>query len=136
MTPTILKLILLAVILLEHLLGLIPLKIGLKQTSVLSCLNCFSAGIFLAMAMIHLFPEALELYAGYAKSVKLEKPFPVPCLCFLGCLVLLVSSCPILRAWQLHHAPCALHLVWHLHVFQLPLFSLCPILTKASINTI
>ena len=83
MTPTILKLILLAVILLEHLLGLIPLKIGLKQTSVLSCLNCFSAGIFLAMAMIHLFPEALELYAGYAKSVKLEKPFPVPCLCFL-----------------------------------------------------
>merc|ERR1711957_712287 len=83
MTPTFLKLILLAVILLEHLLGLIPLKIGLSHTNLLSCLNCFSAGIFLAMAITHLFPEAIELYSDYAKSADLKNPFPVPCLCFL-----------------------------------------------------
>ena len=50
---------------------------GRFSSKVLSCFNCLSAGIFLAMSMTHLFPEALKFY----ESTKSK--FPLPTRCFL-----------------------------------------------------
>ena len=33
-----------------------------KSETALSLLNCFSAGLFLGMTIIHMFPEAVEIY--------------------------------------------------------------------------
>ena len=45
-------------------LGLIPKVWGKCRNSetALSLLNCFSAGIFLGMSLIHMMPEAAEIY--------------------------------------------------------------------------
>jgi zinc transporter ZupT len=45
-------------------IGMIPafsLKCRNSQTS-LSLMNCFAGGVFLAMALIHILPEAAETY--------------------------------------------------------------------------
>lgn len=49
-------------------LGLIPkvLPACRDNETVLSISNCFSAGIFLAMALMHLIPGAEEAYSGWA----------------------------------------------------------------------
>ena len=39
-----------------------------KSETALSFLNCFSAGIFLGMALIHMMPEGAALYASWAKQ--------------------------------------------------------------------
>lgn len=69
----------------ECYIGLIPKACGacLKNQYPLSFLNCFSAGIFLAMALIHVMPEAINTYEGWACSQKIENPFPLPYLLYL-----------------------------------------------------
>ena len=61
-----------------------------KNPLVLSFLNCFSAGIFLGMALIHIIPEGIDVYSEWAESEGIEKPFPLPyVLIFVGYLIVL-----------------------------------------------
>ena len=62
-----------------------------KNEVLLSLLNCFSAGIFLAMALIHILPESAEIYMLWAAVEGIEKPFPLPYVMFLiGYLLILL----------------------------------------------
>ena len=56
-------------------------------------MNCFSAGLFLGMALVHMMPEAVEIHAGWAASEGIERAFPLPYVTFfLGyCLILAVD---------------------------------------------
>ena len=65
-------------------LGLIPKGCGAcsNSTNTLSLLNCFSAGIFLTMALVHMMPEGAELYDIWAAKNEIERPFPVPYFAF------------------------------------------------------
>ena len=79
--------------------GLIPKLCSLgpgskRSETALSLLNCFSAGIFLAMAILHLMPASVEIHAAWAKKNNVEEPFPLPYLCFLAgyCLVLFIDK--------------------------------------------
>ena len=64
------KIILLFCMLLCVGFGLLPKIAGNKcrNDQVLSLLNCFSAGIFLGMALIHMMPESAEIYDLWAKE--------------------------------------------------------------------
>ena len=48
--------------------GLVPKawKGCARSETTLSLLNCFSAGIFLAMALVHMMPEGAELFQVWA----------------------------------------------------------------------
>ena len=61
-----------------------------KNGNVLSFLNCFSAGIFLGMALIHIIPESVEVWEKYAEKKLIERPFPLPfVLIYVGYLIVL-----------------------------------------------
>ena len=49
--------------------GLIPKawKGCSRSENALSLLNCFSAGLFLGMALMHMMPEGVEIYDSWAK---------------------------------------------------------------------
>jgi len=73
-------------------LGLIPKKLPAcgNNERVLSILNCFSAGIFLAMSLVHIMPESSETFSRWAQKAEIERPFPLPYVCnFLGYLFIL-----------------------------------------------
>ena len=75
--------------------GLVP-KIWNRcaaNESALGFINCFAAGIFLAMAIIHILPEGVHLYDYWARKEGIKQPFPLPYAAFLGgyLLVLLVD---------------------------------------------
>ena len=74
-------------------LGLIPKGCGAcsNSTNTLSMLNCFSAGIFLTMALVHMMPEGAELYDIWAKKNEIERPFPVPYVAFFFGYMLVLS---------------------------------------------
>ena len=59
--------------------GLIPRFVPAcsKNETALSLLNCFSGGIFLAMALIHMAPEGQHLYEAWAVAEKIDDPFPL-----------------------------------------------------------
>ena len=63
------KIIMLFVIFLCSISGILPKLVPAVAHSknALSFLNCFSAGIFLGMALIHIIPEGVELYAEWAE---------------------------------------------------------------------
>ena len=57
----------------------------------LSLLNCFSAGIFVGMSLVHILPEADEIFTEWAEENGYEKPFPVPyVLVFVGYVLILI----------------------------------------------
>jgi|688.fasta_scaffold328197_1 zinc transporter ZupT len=61
-----------------------------KNGTVLSFMNCFSAGIFLGMALIHIIPESVEVWHEYGEKKKIERPFPLPfVLIYVGYLIVL-----------------------------------------------
>ena len=61
-----------------------------KSENALSFLNCFSAGIFLGMSLVHMMPEATEIYAIWAAKEGIEKPFPLPYVgFFMGYMLIL-----------------------------------------------
>ena len=64
-----------------------------KNETILSLLNCFSAGIFLSMSLVHIAPEAVEIYGVYVAQQDVERAFPLPYVCFFGgyLLVLLID---------------------------------------------
>ena len=73
--------------------GIIP-KIWGKcrdNEQILSYLNCFSAGLFLGMALVHMMPEASEIYLSWAAEEKIEKPFPLPYVMYFVGYVLILS---------------------------------------------
>ena len=63
------KVLILFIMFAECYIGLLPRACGMcmKNQYPLSFLNCFSAGIFLAMSLLHVLPEAAETYDGWAK---------------------------------------------------------------------
>ena len=70
-----------------------------KREWALSLLNCFAAGMFLAMALMHLLPEGVELYDGWAAEHEIEEPFPLAYLMFfVGFLLVLCVDRVIARA--------------------------------------
>jgi zinc transporter 1/2/3 len=87
------KIILIFVIFFVTLSGILPYRIPSikKSESTLSYLNCFSAGMFLAIALIHMMPEAVEEHAEWAEENEIESPFPLPfCMMFVGYLIVLL----------------------------------------------
>jgi ABC-type Zn2+ transport system substrate-binding protein/surface adhesin len=73
-------------------LGFIPKAWGKCRDNeyTLSFLNCFSAGIFLAMSLVHMMPESAEMYADWAAEEGIERPFPLPyVMFFLGYMLIL-----------------------------------------------
>lgn len=83
--------------------GLLPKVIPAvsRNEIVLSFLNCFSAGIFLGMALLHIIPEGVEIYEGHVEKEHIEKPFPWPyVLIFAGYLLVLVID-RVIAGWLL-----------------------------------
>ena len=73
--------------------GLVPKvwKGCANNDTALSLLNCFSGGLFLAMALVHMMPEGTHLYEDWAKKAEIEDPFPLPyATFFLGYLLVLL----------------------------------------------
>jgi len=73
--------------------GILPLKVPAikKSEAGLSYLNCFSAGMFLSIALIHMLPESVEEYTEWAEEKELNRPFPLPfCCMFIGYLIVLL----------------------------------------------
>ena len=64
------KMIMTVVMILVCCSGILPLKIPKLANSewFLSYLNCFASGIFLSMALVHMMPEAVEIYSEWAES--------------------------------------------------------------------
>jgi zinc transporter 1/2/3 len=88
-----LKIILCAMMFLVVYLGLIPKKVEwcMKTKLPLSLLNCFAAGIFLAMAVVHILPEASEIWEEYTEKEQIEDPFPLPYVCYLIGYILILG---------------------------------------------
>ena len=73
-------------------LGIVPKfwPVCRDNEHVLSMLNCFSAGIFLGMSLVHMMPEAAEIYMIWAAKEGIEKPFPLPYVgFFMGYMLIL-----------------------------------------------
>jgi solute carrier family 39 (zinc transporter), member 1/2/3 len=81
------------VFLIVSMAGVLPIKLKslFKSEAGLSYLNCFSAGLFLAIAAIHLMPEAVHEHQEYAEHHGIERPFPLTfCMMLLGYLLVLL----------------------------------------------
>ena len=94
------KIIMIFVIFIVTLSGVLPLKISCirKSEAGLSYLNCFSAGMFLTIALIHMLPESVEEYDKWTKKLELEKPFPLPyCCMFIGYIIVLLIDQVIMQ---------------------------------------
>lgn len=86
------KIIMLFVFFLFDMCGVLPKLIPAisRNQTVLSFMNCFSAGIFLGMALIHIIPEGVEQYESWVKEKGIERPFPLAyVLIFIGYLIVL-----------------------------------------------
>lgn len=100
------KIILLFCMLLCVSFGLLPKLLGnrCRSDQMLSLLNCFSAGIFLGMALIHMMPESAEIYAIWAKDQDIERPFPLPyVMFFVGYLFILSIDRVAAKAYHTGH---------------------------------
>ena len=87
-------------------LGIIPKLWGKcsDNEEILSMLNCFSAGIFMAMSLVHMMPEAAEVYQGWALCEKIEIPFPLPyVMYFVGYFLILSIDRVAARAYHAGH---------------------------------
>ena len=87
-------------------LGLLPRVIPecRENEAVLSILNCFSAGIFLAMAVMHLFPHMTEGYANWAITEDIGEPFPMPyVVIFISYLAMVIIDQVIVAKYHVHN---------------------------------
>ena len=74
----------------------------LKSENMLSMLNCFSSGLFLGMALVHMMPETVEIYNGWAEHEEIERPFPLPYVgFFLGYVLILAVDRVIAKSYHL-----------------------------------
>lgn len=86
--------------------GFVPKVWGKCRNSenTLSFLNCFSAGIFLAMALVHMMPESAEVYMLWAAKEGIERPFPLPyVMYYVGYLLILSIDRVAARAYHSGH---------------------------------
>ena len=75
-----------------------------KNDTLLSMLNCFSAGLFLGMALIHIMPESVEIYASWAMEEGIEEPFPLPyVMFFIGYMLILAIDRVAAHAYHMKH---------------------------------
>ena len=85
--------------------GVIP-KVWTKcrdSETTLSLLNCFAAGMFLGMSLIHMLPEAQEMYSAWAASEGIDRAFPLPyVMYFVGYLMILAVDRVAARKWHVH----------------------------------
>ena len=83
--------------------GIIP-KVWSKcrdSENTLSLLNCFSAGLFLGMSLIHMMPEAAEMYTEWAVKEGIERAFPLPyVMYFVGYLLILAIDRVAAKAYH------------------------------------
>ena len=83
--------------------GVIP-KVWSKcrdSENTLSLLNCFSAGLFLGMSLIHMMPEAAEMYTEWALKEGIERAFPLPyVMYFVGYLLILAIDRVAAKAYH------------------------------------
>jgi len=73
--------------------GVLPAKWSKIRDSqtVLSVLNSFSAGVFMAIAFMHILPESVGDYEDYCKKEKIARCFPWPYFTvFLGYSMILL----------------------------------------------
>ena len=101
-----LKVIMIFVIFVVSLAGILPLKIKAinNSESGLSYLNCFSAGMFLAIALIHMMPESVSEYKDYTDENVTGEPFPLPfCCMFIGYLIVLLMDQVIMHRFIDHN---------------------------------
>ena len=87
--------------------GVLPKVWGTCRNNdlLLSLLNCFSAGIFLAMSLIHIMPESAEIYMLWTAAEEIEKPFPLPyVMFFIGYLLILFVDRVAAKAYGAGHS--------------------------------
>lgn len=87
-------------------LGLLPRVIPecRNNEATLSIMNCFSAGIFLALALMHLFPGMTEAYNNWAIVEGISEPFPTPYLVvFVGYFSMVLIDRILVRRWHVHN---------------------------------
>ena len=81
---------------LEVFIGLIPAKCEACRKSVypLSFLNCFSAGIFISIALVHVIPDTNEGFMEWAHENGYSEAFPLPTFMamFGYCFILLIDK--------------------------------------------
>ena len=73
------KIVFIFVFLLITYVGVLPTAIGSCRNSkaCMSFMNCFSAGVFLSIALIHLFPEGSSQFDEWAMDNGYGHPFPM-----------------------------------------------------------
>lgn len=71
------KVIFIFVILLISSASILPLRLKKAQTheNTLSYMNCFAAGMFVSIALIHMLPESVEMFYAWAAHEGIEEPF-------------------------------------------------------------
>jgi hypothetical protein len=80
------------VMLIINLAGLLPSLTPCirKNEALLSYINCFSAGIFLALALVHMLPESVVAYNEWGHEKGYENLFPLPyVMMFTGYMIVL-----------------------------------------------
>ena len=101
-----LKIILMICMILCVGLGFIPKAWGKCRNDayILSFLNCFSAGIFLGMSLVHMMPESAEVYGMWAACEGIEDPFPLPyVMYFIGYMFILSIDRVLAKAYHIGH---------------------------------
>jgi zinc transporter 1/2/3 len=96
-----LKIVIIFSMVVISMIGVLPQKLAFFRTSerALSYLNCFSAGMFLAIGFIHMLPEAVEQYEEYVTAKHLTNAFPLPYTCmFVGYLIVLLVDRVIMHS--------------------------------------
>lgn len=98
------KIIFTIVMFLEVFLGLIPAKCEACRKSVypLSFLNCFSAGIFLSIAFVHILPDTTIEYIEWANENGYDEAFPLPTfMAMFGYILILLIDKVIAHSFKL-----------------------------------
>lgn len=98
------KIIMTVVMFLEVFIGLIPHKCEACRKSVypLSFLNCFSAGIFISIAFVHVLPDTTEEYMEWAETEGYNEAFPLPTfMAMIGYVFILLIDKVIARAYHI-----------------------------------
>ncbi len=59
----------------------------------------------MAMSLVHMMPESAEIYGMWAKKEGIERPFPLPYVCyFLGYFLILCIDRVAARAYHIRHS--------------------------------
>ena len=105
------KILMLVLMFLECYLGLCTARAGstMKNQTPLSLLNCFSAGIFLAMSIMHILPEAREgfrLWGKYCMKIDEHNLYPLPFLLYtVGYVLILIIDRWLSVKYQMTESP-------------------------------